>query len=96
VAFQRKKPADIGVKAAFPGFIEPALASSIEKVPSGDRWLHEIKFDGYRVQLHLANDIKVHTQRGNDWTKRFKRCRRRLLDQRQVRDYRRRDRGARR
>jgi bifunctional non-homologous end joining protein LigD len=73
VAFQRKKPATIGVKAAFPGFIEPSLASSIEKVPSGDRWLHEIKFDGYRVQLHIANeDIKVFTRRGNHWTKRFK------------------------
>ena len=36
-----------------PGFIEPALATSIEKVPSGERWLHEIKFDGYRVQVHL-------------------------------------------
>jgi bifunctional non-homologous end joining protein LigD len=33
VAFQRKNPAAIGVKAPFPGFIEPALASSIEKVP---------------------------------------------------------------
>jgi ATP-dependent DNA ligase len=50
MAFQRKKPAAIGVKAAYPGFIEPALASSIEKVPTGDRWIHEIKFDGYRVQ----------------------------------------------
>jgi bifunctional non-homologous end joining protein LigD len=42
-------------------------------VPSGERWLHEIKFDGYRVQLHLANnEIKIYTRRGNDWTKRFK------------------------
>jgi len=73
VAFQRKKPTAIGVKAAFTGFIEFALASVIEKVPSGERWLHEIKFDGYRVQLHIANeDIKVFTRRGNDWTKRFK------------------------
>jgi hypothetical protein len=53
VAFQREKPAAIGVKAPFPGFIEPALASPIEKVPSGSRWIHEIKFDGYRVQIHL-------------------------------------------
>ena len=49
MAFQRRKPAAIGVKAPFPGFVEPALASSIEKVPSGARWIHEIKFDGYRV-----------------------------------------------
>src|SRR6187399_3151555 len=73
MAFQRKKPAAIGIKANFPGFIEPALATSIEKVPSGNRWLHEIKFDGYRVQLHLVNEaVTVFTRRGNDWTKRFK------------------------
>ena len=73
MAFQRKKPAAIGTKAPYPGFIEPALATSVEKVPSGDRWLHEIKFDGYRVQLHIANDdIKIFTRRGLDWTKRFK------------------------
>jgi bifunctional non-homologous end joining protein LigD len=40
---------------SFPGFIEPALASTAEKVPNGERWLPEIKFDGYRVQLHIAN-----------------------------------------
>jgi ATP-dependent DNA ligase len=34
---------------------------------------HEIKFDGYRMQVHLANNaIKVYTRRGHDWTKRFK------------------------
>jgi bifunctional non-homologous end joining protein LigD len=72
VAFQCKKPAAIGVKAPSPGLVEPALATSIEKVPSGERWIHEIKFDGYRVQLHIHNDaIKVFTRRGNDWTRRF-------------------------
>jgi SOS response associated peptidase (SRAP)/ATP dependent DNA ligase domain len=74
LVFQRKKPEAIGVKARFPGFIEPALATSIEKEPSGTRWLHEIKFDGYRVQLHIANDdIRIFTKRGNDWTKRSRR-----------------------
>jgi bifunctional non-homologous end joining protein LigD len=73
VAFQRRKPAAIGVKAPFPGFIEPALATSVDKVPSGARWIHEIKFDGYRVQVHLANEaVKVFTRRGHDWTNRFK------------------------
>ena len=62
-AAQRRKPAAIGVKAPFPGFIEPALATSVEKVPSGARWIHEIKFDGYRVQVHLANEaVKVFTR----------------------------------
>ena len=73
MAFQRKKPAAIGVKAPLPGFIEPALATAIEKVPSGTRWIHEIKFDGYRVQLHVAHEAaRVFTRRGNDWTNRFK------------------------
>ena len=74
VAFQRKRPPPIGTKASYPGFIEPALASLIERVPSGDRWLHEIKFDGYRVQVHLANTVvRVFTRRGHDWTNRFNR-----------------------
>jgi hypothetical protein len=65
--FQRKKPAAIGVKAPYPGFIEPALATSIDKVPSGERWIPEIKFDGYPVQVHLANNgVKVFTRRPDD------------------------------
>src|ERR1700710_3197436 len=73
MAFQRRKPVAIGVKAPFPGFVAPALATAIERVPQGERWIHEIKFDGYRVQLQIANeDIKVFTRRGNDWTRRFR------------------------
>jgi bifunctional non-homologous end joining protein LigD len=73
VASQRRKTAAIGVKASFPGFFTPALATSVERVPSGERWIHEIKFDGYRVQIHLANEaVKVFTRRGHDWTKRLK------------------------
>jgi bifunctional non-homologous end joining protein LigD len=73
MAFQRKKPAAIGVKAPYPGFVEPALATTIDKVPSGERWIHEIKFDGYRVQVHLRDAaVKVFTRRGNDWTNRFR------------------------
>jgi bifunctional non-homologous end joining protein LigD len=42
-------------------------------VPNGERWLHEIKFDGYRVQLDIVNEgVRVFTRRGNDWTNRFK------------------------
>jgi bifunctional non-homologous end joining protein LigD len=65
MAFQRRKPASIGVKAPYPGFIEPALATPIDKVPNGERWIHEIKFDGYRVQLHIANEnTPVFTRNG--------------------------------
>jgi bifunctional non-homologous end joining protein LigD len=73
VALQREKPVKIGVKAPFPGFVEPALAAAVDKVPKGTRWIHEIKFDGYRVQVHLRDaTVKVFTRRGNDWTKRFR------------------------
>jgi bifunctional non-homologous end joining protein LigD len=71
--YPRPKPPDGGIKTNFPGFIEPVLASSIARVPNGARWIHEIKFDGYRVQLHIASEaVRVFTRRGNDWTNRFK------------------------
>jgi bifunctional non-homologous end joining protein LigD len=71
--YPKPKAPEGGVKAAFPGFVAPALASSIDKVPAGDRWIHEVKFDGYRVQLHIANEgIHIYTRRGHDWTERFK------------------------
>jgi bifunctional non-homologous end joining protein LigD len=36
-----------------PGFIKPQLATLKSKAPVGPHWLHEIKFDGYRIQIHL-------------------------------------------
>jgi bifunctional non-homologous end joining protein LigD len=55
-----------------PGFIKPQLATLKSKAPSGPQWLHEIKFDGYRVQIHLnKGKRKVYTRNGLDWTKRF-------------------------
>jgi bifunctional non-homologous end joining protein LigD len=73
MAYSRARRSNVGAKAPFPGLIEPALATSIEKAPNGQRWILEIKFDGYRVQVHLANtEVKVFTRRGHDWTNRFK------------------------
>ena len=55
-----------------PGFIKPQLASLKTKAPQGNQWLHEIKYDGYRVQVHLNRGRKkVFTRNGLDWTKRF-------------------------
>ena len=55
-----------------PGFIKPQLATLKSKAPKGDQWLHEIKYDGYRVQVHLnSGRKKVYTRNGLDWTKRF-------------------------
>jgi bifunctional non-homologous end joining protein LigD len=58
--------------AKHPSFIRPALATLHNRVPSGGNWVHEIKFDGYRLQLHKQqNDIRAYTRRGHDWTDRF-------------------------
>jgi bifunctional non-homologous end joining protein LigD len=55
-----------------PGFIKPQLATLRSKAPSGTQWLHEVKFDGYRVQLNLnAGGGKAFTRNGLNWTKRF-------------------------
>src|SRR5450631_1969752 len=55
-----------------PGFIQPQLATLKSTAPKGDQWLHEIKYDGYRVQIHLnKGKRKVYTRTGLDWTKRF-------------------------
>ena len=66
IKFFAPKPPAIGIKAPYPGFIEPELAAAIDNVPSGKRWLHEIKFDGYRVKVHLGDAaVKVLTRRGH-------------------------------
>jgi bifunctional non-homologous end joining protein LigD len=49
------------------------LAKSIEKVPAGERCIHKIKFDSYRVQVHLRDAaVRVFIRRGNDRTNRFR------------------------
>ena len=58
-------------RIAMPGFIKPQLATLKSKAPKGDQWLHEIKYDGYRVQVHVRGRKKVYTRNGLDWTKRF-------------------------
>jgi bifunctional non-homologous end joining protein LigD len=73
MAFQRRKPQAIGIKTNYPGFTESARATLVDKVPADERWVHEIKFDGYRVQVHLGDAVvKVFIRRGNDWTNRFR------------------------
>ena len=55
-----------------PGFIKPQLATLKAKAPLGSKWIHEIKYDGYRLQIHVnAGKKKVYTRNGHDWTKRF-------------------------
>jgi bifunctional non-homologous end joining protein LigD len=59
-------------KSATPRFIEPALASLVASPPTGARWLHEIKFDGYRLQARIeAGRVALMTRSGHDWTGKF-------------------------
>lgn len=59
-------------KSAMPDFIEPALAKLKPKPPAGDRWIHEIKFDGYRLQARIENGkVSMLTRSGLDWTAKF-------------------------
>ena len=48
-----------GVPAPRPGFIEPCLATLHENAPSGDEWIHEIEYDGYRTQSHVIGGKPV-------------------------------------
>ena len=55
-----------------PTWIKPQLAKLVEKAPDGPDWLHEIKFDGYRMHARLdAGKAQVLTRRGNDWTDKY-------------------------
>lgn len=58
-------------KAAL-AFVPPALATLSLEIPKGHNWLHEIKFDGYRIQaLIKGDDVRLMTRTGLDWTARF-------------------------
>ncbi len=59
-------------KASLPAFVEPMLATLVSSPPTDQRWLHEIKFDGYRLQARIeAGRVKLLTRSGLDWTRRF-------------------------
>jgi bifunctional non-homologous end joining protein LigD len=59
-------------KAAAPRFVEPELAVLAAAPPVGDKWIHEIKFDGYRLQARKeADKVTLLTRSGLDWTDRF-------------------------
>ncbi|MDP9812969.1 bifunctional non-homologous end joining protein LigD [Rhizobium tibeticum] len=58
--------------AHLPDFIAPQLCETLERPPSGADWVHEIKFDGYRVQMRVFdNEVTLKTRKGLDWTAKF-------------------------
>jgi bifunctional non-homologous end joining protein LigD len=58
--------------SAMPDFVAPQLCASVESPPGGVGWCHEIKFDGYRVQLRIEDgEVDLKTRKGLDWTDKF-------------------------
>jgi bifunctional non-homologous end joining protein LigD len=59
-------------KAGFPRNFKPQLATLASQVPTGDDWLHELKFDGYRALAFVEpGKVRLVSRNDNDWTKRF-------------------------
>jgi bifunctional non-homologous end joining protein LigD len=59
-------------KGLLPTFLAPSLASPCDKPPSGPKWVHEIKYDGYRIQARIdGRSVKLLTRKNLDWTERF-------------------------
>jgi len=55
-------------------FIHPCKPTVAERPPSGEGWAHEIKHDGYRLQIHVRDRrVRLYTMNGSDWTKRYPR-----------------------
>jgi bifunctional non-homologous end joining protein LigD len=61
-----------GRRGNLPAFIEPELTTLIDAPPSGSNWIHEVKFDGYRMGGRIENGkAKLITRSGLDWTRKF-------------------------
>jgi bifunctional non-homologous end joining protein LigD len=57
---------------SIPAFIAPQLCTPVERPPAGEGWGHEIKFDGYRMQLRVEDgEVSLKTRKGLDWTEKF-------------------------
>jgi bifunctional non-homologous end joining protein LigD len=55
-----------------PGFVEPQFCRAVTRPPSGKTWVHEIKLDGYRMQMRVEDGAaRLRTRTGLDWTDRF-------------------------
>jgi bifunctional non-homologous end joining protein LigD len=59
-------------KAPMPESVAPQLATLGKEPPTGDEWLHELKFDGYRMLCHLnRGKVRFWSRNGKDWTEKF-------------------------
>ena len=59
-------------KKILPAFLEPSLPQVTDSAPRGPKWVHEIKYDGYRIQARIdGSEVKLLTRSALDWTSRF-------------------------
>ncbi len=57
---------------SLPRWIEPQLSKLAAKAPTGQQWVHEIKFDGYRMAARLEKgQVNLLTRSGLDWTEKY-------------------------
>ncbi|RYZ14678.1 MAG: DNA ligase D [Alphaproteobacteria bacterium] len=71
-AARTKAVARTGALRKMPAFIEPQLCELRDRAPAGAGWGHEVKFDGYRMQIRVEkHKAQVRTRKGLDWTSRF-------------------------
>ena len=71
-AHARLGKAAVAAIASVPRFVAPQLCKAVSVAPSGSDWVHEIKFDGYRLQLRAGRDAAtLRTRTGLDWTGKF-------------------------
>jgi bifunctional non-homologous end joining protein LigD len=55
-------------------FIPPCRPIVAQRPPNGPGWVHELKHDGYRLQVHVRDGrVRLYTMNGNDWTDRYPR-----------------------
>ena len=69
---EKSEPERARTVHALPKFVAPQLTRLVDEPPSGGHWVHEVKFDGYRMQLRVVDGkARLLTRKGLDWTARF-------------------------
>jgi bifunctional non-homologous end joining protein LigD len=68
----REKKRKAATTRDLPDFIPPQLCETLDRPPSADGWIHEIKFDGYRIQMRAEDgEVTLKTRKGLDWTTKY-------------------------
>src|SRR5215217_736562 len=70
---QSRRDSESNPTYPLPNFRPFQLCTLTDTIPSGDSWLFEMKFDGYRGQIAISgSEVRVYTRNGHDWTEQFK------------------------